>query len=280
MMLNTDKAWKKWGRDDPYYAVLTDERFSGAKIGQNRDVFFESGREYIDALLKKYEHHFGLLPRTRALDHGCGTGRLTLPLAAQFTEVVAVDVAPAMLAEARKNTTAAGAVNIRYDQADDDLSKASGTFDFVNSHLVLQHVPVRRGLRIIGALIGCVAPGGGVHLSVSVRIDRGVLRWLYWASANIPGVKIWQNICAGRDWNAAAMQMNDYPLGSLFSRFAASGITEVATSFVVEPRFLTCSIIGCRAFGPERSTPTGGSQISELLERKKPATHPPIHAFK
>jgi len=243
-MLSTDKAWKKWGRADPYFGVLAQDRFSTDRIDAHSDEFFASGREAIADLLARYERHFGGLARGRALDHGCGVGRLSLPLAAAFAEVVALDVAPAMLAEAEANAAAANVANIAFVLADDMLSRAEGRFDFVNSLMVLQHVPVRRGLRILDALVGKVAPGGGFHLHLSIRTDRGPWRWLYWASANIPGVKIWQNICAARDWNAPAMQMNDYPLGRIVARLAALGIGELIVTTTPEPRFVTCSLIG------------------------------------
>ena len=243
-MLSTDKAWRKWGRDDPYFGVLADERFAAARIGDSRDEFFATGRAYVTGLLAQFEQHFGPVTRHRALDHGCGVGRLSLPLAAKFAQVVALDVAPAMLAEAAANAAAAGAANISFAHADDALTEAEGGFDFVNSHLVLQHIPVRRGLRILDALVDRVAPGGGFHLHVSLRTDRGGWRWLYWASANIPGVKIWQNVCAGRAWNAPAMQMNDYPLGEIVARLAQRGITNLLVTTEAQPRFVTCSLIG------------------------------------
>lgn len=249
-MLSTDKAWAKWGRDDPYFGVLADERFAAARIAGSREEFFATGRAYVTGLLTQYEHHFGPLHRTRALDHGCGVGRLTLPLAAAFAEVIALDIAPAMLAEAAINAAAAGVANITFATADDALSQATGQFDFVNSHLVLQHIPVRRGLTIIDALVDRVAPGGGFHVQVSLRTDRGGPRRLYWASANIPGVKILQNILARRAWNAPAMQMNDYPLGEIVARLAARGIKDLLIVTERQPRFMSCSLIG-RA--PERA---------------------------
>jgi SAM-dependent methyltransferase len=243
-MLDTDKAWQKWGRDDPYYGVLADDRFGAARIADSRNDFFASGHVTITALIGQFEQHFGPLARGSALDHGCGVGRLTLPLAAEFASVIALDVAPAMLAEAAANAAAAGARNIAFAPADDALSQATGPFDFVNSHLVLQHVPVRRGLAIFDALIDRVAPGGGFHISLSLRTDRGAARWLYWASANIPGVKLWQNVCAGRAWNAPAMQMNDYPLGSIVARLAHRGITDLLLATAPQRRFATVTMIG------------------------------------
>ena len=243
-MLSTDKAWQKWGRDDPYFGVLADERFTAARIGESRELFFASGRAWVSGLIAQHEHHFSPLPRATALDHGCGVGRLTLPLAAAFSQVVALDVAPAMLAEAANNAAAAGVGNIAFAPADDGLTRAAGRFDFVNSHLVLQHIPVRRGLVILDALVDRVAPGGGFHIQFTLRTDRGPWRWLYWASANIPGVKLVQNILAGRAITAPAMQMNHYPLGDVIACLAARGITNLVVTTAAQPRFTSCSLIG------------------------------------
>lgn len=245
-MLSTDKAWKKWGSQDPYFGVLADDRFATDRIDAHRDLFFASGEETVAGILAGFEARFGPLARGRALDHGCGVGRLTLPLAARFEQVVAADVAPSMLAQAAANARASSVDNITMVEADDILSRVTGEFDFVVSLMVLQHVPVPRGLRIFDRLVDCVARGGGFHLHLSVRTDRGPLRWLYWASANVPGVKIIQNILAGRRWNAPAMQMNDYPLGAIVAALAAKGITDLALTCEHHGRFVTCGLTGRR----------------------------------
>ncbi len=245
-MLSTDKAWEKWGRDDPYFGVLADERFAADRIDASRELFFATGESWVAGLLEKYQQHFGPLGRGRALDHGCGVGRLTLPLAAAFREVVALDVSRHMLAEAARNAAASGRSTIRFCVADDLLTEAHGRFDFVNSHLVLQHIPVRRGLVMIDALIDRAAPGGGFHIQFTLRTDRGGPRWLYWASANIPGVKLVQNILAGRALTAPAMQMNDYPLGKIVAGLAARGITNLLITTAAQPRFTSCSLLGRR----------------------------------
>ena len=242
-MLSTDAAWKKWGAHDPYYGVLSHDRFRREHIAEHRAEFFESGAGAVgDALAR--QQRFGPLRRGRALDHGCGVGRLSLPLACQFAEVIGLDVAPAMLAEAEANAADRQLTNLHFAAADDQLSKATGLFDFVISLMVLQHLPVRRGLVIFDRLIDRVAPGGGFHIHVSVRTDRGPLRWLYWASANIPGVKIWQNVCAGRAWNMPAMQMNHYPLDDILNRLSKRGITDLALVSEPHARFVTIGLIG------------------------------------
>lgn len=243
-MLNTDKAWDQWGQSDPYFGVLADDRFARSNIARHRDEFFASGRDYIHHLLRRFETQFGELRRGRALDHGCGVGRLTIPLAVHFSDVVALDVSPHMIAHAKANAIAADLTNAHFILADDDLSSATGEFDFVNSHMVLQHIPVRRGLPILYRLLDKVRPGGGFHVQLSYRTESLPQALLYWSSANIPGVKMWQNICAGRCWDAPAMQINNYPINRVLSHFAVREVTDLLVSTEQHARFVLCSFLG------------------------------------
>jgi SAM-dependent methyltransferase len=250
LMLSTDKAWEKLGKRDPYFGVLADDKFSTGKIIENRDEFFHTGQQSVAHTLHRYEAHFGALPRRSALDHGCGVGRLTLPLAREFEKVVALDVSPSMISEAKANADRFSVTNADFSLADDKLSNAVGQSDFVNSYMVLQHIPVRRGLQIVSRLIDRVAPGGGFHIHFSQRSDGLASRSLWWASHHIPGVKIWQNIRAGRAWNAPGMQMNNYPLNKIALILTDHGIKESALLTEQHGKFLTCGLIGRK---PERA---------------------------
>lgn len=236
--------WERWGRIAPYFGVLADPRFGNDRIQENREQFFASGEETVGGLIEQFERHFGPLAKARALDHGCGVGRLSLPLARRFEQVVGLDVSPSMLAEARANAAEAGLANFSFEAADDSLSRAGGTFDFVNSYMVLQHVPVKRGLAIFDRLLDLVVPGGGFHLHLSVRTDPLRSRALWWASAYVPGVKIAQNLLAGRDWNSPAMQMNNYPLGRVMTRLAERGVGDLLVVNDRHDRFLTLRLLG------------------------------------
>jgi 2-polyprenyl-3-methyl-5-hydroxy-6-metoxy-1,4-benzoquinol methylase len=236
--------WDRWGRNDPYFGVLADSRFTRSQIEAHRSVFFESGRAQVEALLATFEQHFGPLARGSAIDHGCGVGRLTMPLADEFKEVVGVDVSPAMLAEAEANCAGRALTNVQLALADDQLSEVQRTFDFVNSALVLQHVPVRRGKRLICELVKRVAPGGGFHLHLSTRTDSRRSRALWWASANVPGIKLLQNVLARRAWNAPAMQMNNYSLSEVIDMLSVKGVAQVLLKSEVHGKFLTLSLIG------------------------------------
>jgi SAM-dependent methyltransferase len=243
-MMSTDKAWEKFGKGDPYFGVLADARFAADKIDAHRDDFFASGRSSVAHILDRYGEHFGGLQRERALDFGCGVGRLTFPLAREFASVVGLDISRSMLSEAETNARQLDVSNVQFALADDQLSNAPGGFDFVNSYIVLQHIPVLRGLPILSRLVDKVRPGGGFHVHFSIRTDSLASRSVWWASHHIPGVKIWQNIRSGRDWNAPAMQMNNYPLNRIVVQLVGQGVSEFFCSAEQHAKFLTCSLFG------------------------------------
>jgi ubiquinone/menaquinone biosynthesis C-methylase UbiE len=79
--------------------------------------------------------------KLQALDIGCGTGFLSLELAARGHEVTGIDFAPAMLALAKDKATAAGAT-IRFEEADaENLPFAPASFDLVITRHVLWTLP-------------------------------------------------------------------------------------------------------------------------------------------
>ena len=83
-------------------------------------------------------------------------GRVALPMAERFAQVVGVDVSPAMLAEAARNAAAMDLTNLALVGSDVELSEVEGRFDLVHSAITLQHIDVDRGRR----LIELIAPGG------------------------------------------------------------------------------------------------------------------------
>ena len=145
-MRNTDKAWQRFGKIAPYFAVLAHPRFSAAaKDGETRREFFTSGAEHVERLFAIIRETIDpeFAPR-RALDFGCGVGRVTIPLARRVAQVVGVDVSDSMLDEANKNCEEAGVRNVTLIKSDDSLENLSGDFDFLHSFIVFQHIPARR----------------------------------------------------------------------------------------------------------------------------------------
>ena len=171
----TDIEWEKWGARDPYFGVLTHERFRAATIAEDDyDAFFETGRGHVEAVVRNCMRHFGDgFELRRVLDFGCGVGRVLLPFAEKCDAVVGVDVSESMLIEARRNCSRFNVANASFVLSDDRLSAVVGQFDLVHSTIVLQHIESERGLNLIARLVELVAPGGGVAIQVTYGRNYG-----------------------------------------------------------------------------------------------------------
>lgn len=247
-MSNSDADWEKWGKIDPYYAVVSHDEFRKDSLQNNFQRFFDTGEAYIIQRLDRYQKHFGTIHKGRALDFGSGVGRLVLPLAARFQEVVGVDISDSMLAEARKNAEDMNIKNVRFVKSDDKLSQAQGVFDFVLSYIVLQHIPLSRGVPIIGQLLDKVAPGGGVSLHFSIwRNDNSAKTAAYWARRKVPGVQPLANVALGRPWGEPLMEMNEYPLAKILKMMNQRGFGDAVVDTESHGSILTATIAAQRS---------------------------------
>lgn len=230
--MSTDADWKKWGEQDPYFGVLTHEKFRKTAIAQNQAEFFETGEETVNRYLTAYQEVFGPVSGDSALDFGCGVGRLSLALARRFDRVVGLDIAPGMLSEAQKNAALLGVTNASFETADDALSNAPGQFGFVNCYIVLQHIPTARGMEIIRQLVAKIKPGGGCLIHICVRgplSDIGSLKYKLFTGTTLGrAYSNWRN---GRPLSALVMQMNEYPLERVLALFHAAGMNKTVSMF-------------------------------------------------
>lgn len=224
-MANSDNNWRLWGERDPYYGVLASPRFRQDSIAANRQVFFGDGQAFVGHWLIEIERHFGGLSRGRALDFGCGVGRLTIPLSDHFETVTGLDISPGMLDEARRNSAGR---NIEYLYSDDALSRVEGTFDFVNSVMVLQHIPIARGMAIMSRLLARVRKGGVCLIQVSTKRNHGWLNeLLYRVRHQLPGGQSILNLVERKPIDAPVMQMNEYSLDAVLALFRAHNFEEI-----------------------------------------------------
>jgi SAM-dependent methyltransferase len=160
--LSTDAAWEAWGRNDPYFGVLTDPKFRRCGLTeQTRLEFFESGQLHVNYVMHVIRKHIDETFEPKSiLDFGCGVGRTLLAFAAGGREVVGLDVSPSMLKEAQRNCESFGTRNVRLLLSDDSLSQLTSQFDLIHSCIVFQHIPVERGRRIFSKLLQHLHPGG------------------------------------------------------------------------------------------------------------------------
>jgi len=107
-----------------------------------------------------------------ALDVGCGTGFLSLELAARGHRVTGVDFAPQMLAEARQKA-AAQRHTVRFEQGDAEaLRFPDASFDLVMTRHVLWTLPHPEGA--IDEWLRVLRPGGRLAI-VDSQFDPTVL---------------------------------------------------------------------------------------------------------
>jgi SAM-dependent methyltransferase len=157
--------WESLAQQEPFFAVLTDERFLGERMSEeDRTAFFASGEADI-------AHLFDLIAQPdfapkSALDFGCGVGRLTRALAKRIERVAGVDVAPSMLRIARENVP----------QATFSAEIPDERFDLIVSLIVFQHIPVRRGEALLDELLSRLSADGVAVLQFTFRRPGSFLR--------------------------------------------------------------------------------------------------------
>jgi trans-aconitate methyltransferase len=230
--MGTNSDWEWFGRHDPYFGVYSHQRFRGAtRGGSAREEFFRSGEEHVAQILATAGELFPGLAPGRALDFGCGVGRLVLPLAKRVEQVVGVDVSASMIEEARRNCAEAGITNALLCVCDDQLSAVEGEFDLIHSFIVFQHIPVTRGLAIFGRLLDHLAPGGvaAVHFTYANR-NAFRHRLVYQLRKSVPGLHRMINALRGRPVEPL-MQMNCYPLNELFAMLQAHDCHRIGVRF-------------------------------------------------
>ncbi len=84
-----------------------------------------------------------LQPDAEVLDVGCGPGTITVGLAERVPDgvVVGLDAEPTIVEQARSTPGASETANLSFEVGDVyDLAAASGRFDVVHAHQVLQHL--------------------------------------------------------------------------------------------------------------------------------------------
>ncbi len=158
MRRSTDWDWNELGRRQAFGAILTGP--GGELKAWNASQFFETGRQDVERLLADADSLVPGLRRGRALDFGCGVGRVTRPLAGCFQEVVGIDVAESMVAKARELNADCARCRFEVNRAEGLPGLVTGSFDLVYSRLVLQHIPPDRVATYIPEFVRVLAPAG------------------------------------------------------------------------------------------------------------------------
>ena len=165
-LLRQKREWDELGSIDPLWAILSDnqKRLGGWDV----EEFFRTGREEIASVLKMARELGRPAEYGSALDFGCGVGRLSRALKAEFAKCTGVDISAEMVTKARElNPDCEFAVidGARLGMIADDA------VDFVYSNIVLQHQPSAAAVfAIVSEFLRVTKPGGIVIFQLPHRI--------------------------------------------------------------------------------------------------------------
>lgn len=188
------RNWTKLGTEDPLWAVLVQP----GKRGGRWDIeeFLATGRTDVEETLRWLDQ-LGLPTRwCRALDFGCGVGRLSQALSGYADEVIGVDIAPSMLDTARELDRSAGRCRFVLNDTADLRQFPDGHFDLVYSTLVLQHLPRAAIDRYLVEFLRVLRPGGVAVIGLpteTLRTVKGMVwrvapyRLISWAQRRVLG---------------------------------------------------------------------------------------------
>lgn len=238
------RAWKRCGDLDPYYGVLSDERFRGRHLTpETRNDFFQSGQEHVARVIEKIRAHVDSNFRpNRTLDFGCGVGRLVIPFANISHQVTGIDISDGMLAEAKLNCDLSGLSNVSFATS---LEELSGSFDFIHSYIVLQHIPPAIGIQLLDNLLARVAGDGiaALHLTYfnqgswlrrCVATFRSRFRFLH----NI------LNLLQSRSIREPLLQMNEYELNQVMAAYQRNCFSDLHVFFTQHAKSSGVMLIG------------------------------------
>lgn len=183
------RNWDGLGRVDPLWAILAyPERHRGGWDG-HEDDFFATGRQAVDEVVAMLGRVCAMPTSTqRAMDFGCGAGRLTQGLAGHFERVDGVDIAASMVELASRHNRAGDRVEYHLNEASDLALFDDDTFDLLLSIIVLQHIPNELKTGYLREFLRVLRPGGVAAFTVPSHGDwsiEGIVR-------RVPNS--WQNV--------------------------------------------------------------------------------------
>jgi len=221
--------WDELGKDDPLWLVVSDPSKKGGRW--DPEEFFATGREEIRGVLADLDKLRLSVPRRRALDFGCGVGRLSQALAEQFDEVHGVDISPSLLENAKRFNRFPNKCTFHLNAENGLPMFESNYFDLVYSCITLQHIEPRFAKNYIREFARVARPGGAIVFQA--------LRPVWWR-ALVPeaAVGVWRRFKHGGKPYIGMFAMSHRTItGALES--AGARVVHVAPLWCENKRFLS-----------------------------------------
>lgn len=180
--------WNARAQEDAHFYVAFGRR------GQDDAEFFDTAREVVRAL----ESEIKRLPKAtkprarRALEIGCGPGRLMKPMSAHFGEIHGVDVSDEMIRRAASNLQDVPHAHPHHTSGSDLAPFADESFDLVYSYAVFQHIPSAEVVfNYLNEAVRVLKPGGIIRAQLN-GLPKTAKVYDTWSGVRISGDEIKQ----------------------------------------------------------------------------------------
>ncbi|MDQ6705972.1 MAG: class I SAM-dependent methyltransferase [Acidobacteriota bacterium] len=178
--------WNERAREDANYYVAFGRREQGD------EEFFATGADVVRSLEAELKRLPADVPphARRALEIGCGPGRLMRPMSRHFGEIHGVDVSDEMIRRAREKLH--GVPNaFPHHSPDSSLAEfADASFDFVYSYAVFQHIPSRDVVFHYLCEAGRILKPGGILRAQINGLPKTVPGYTTWSGVRISGDEV------------------------------------------------------------------------------------------
>lgn len=177
--------WNRRAREDAHYYVAFGRR------DQDRAEFFATAAEIAHSLESELQRLPPDVPAARrALEIGCGPGRLMRPLAKHFGEIFGVDVSDEMISRAREYLADIPHAHPVHAPGSDLRAFADDSFDFVYSYAVFQHIPDRETVfRYFHETRRVLKTGGIARLQIN-GLPETAARYDTWSGVRISAADV------------------------------------------------------------------------------------------
>ncbi|WP_246539149.1 methyltransferase domain-containing protein [Litoribacter ruber] len=228
MKFKSFQDWNTYGDSDPFFGVLSSEKFKVQNLTEKAlEEFYSSGVEYVDETIERISTCFDAsLSELDILDFGCGVGRLAVPFAKRTSkEVIGLDISEGMVNQAKILSQKQKLDNINFIAYSGLQIPEIGQFDLVNSYIVIQHIEKQIGFDLIDQLCQKAKIGGYVQLQIPFGHNIQFWTYLKFSMKVHSGFynKLTNLIKHGKFQREPVMQMNYYKeekLRVLFSKYA------------------------------------------------------------
>jgi 2-polyprenyl-3-methyl-5-hydroxy-6-metoxy-1,4-benzoquinol methylase len=168
MVSHVESTWAGLGGEEPFWSVLTNDKFKAASIEENKESFYRSGEGSAELFVGTAQRcGIDIFQFKDCFELGCGVGRVTVWLSRIFSTVLASDISAPHLAIAHDAASKYGVQNVEWMHMNSfDALDEIPVYDAFFSLIVLQHNPPPVMVYILKRVLSKLRQGGVAYFQV------------------------------------------------------------------------------------------------------------------